>query len=78
MDTSFKSPDDLEKAFKIPILVSIPLRYTDKELRARRLRKTLAAASICVVFIASASGIALATKGVDNIFAVLKSMLAKM
>ncbi|MCD4717752.1 MAG: protein GumC, partial [Desulfobacterales bacterium] len=65
MDTSYKTPDDVEKELDMPILVSIPFRYTDRELRLTKRKQRMAYASVGVGFVLSAIGIVLATKGLD-------------
>jgi polysaccharide chain length determinant protein (PEP-CTERM system associated) len=77
MDTSFKAPEDLQKAFKIPILVSIPIRYTDKELTSRKRRSVLKGASVSVGFVTAAVALVLASKGVDSTLAFIKSLIEK-
>ena len=33
MDTSYRNPDEIEKELKLPILVSIPFRHTEQEIK---------------------------------------------
>jgi polysaccharide chain length determinant protein (PEP-CTERM system associated) len=63
MDTSFKSPEEIEKAFKLPILVSIPFRHTEQELQMRKRREIYKAAGVAVGFAVSAVAIVIGTKG---------------
>ncbi len=65
MDTSFKIPEEVENELKLPVLVSMPIRYTVKELRRIKIKKILAFTSVTVFFLASAAGIIFTIKGVD-------------
>jgi polysaccharide chain length determinant protein (PEP-CTERM system associated) len=76
MDTSYKSPEEVEKDLKLPVLVSMPIRYTEKEIRRRRLKRILALACVAVGFVLSAVGIVLAIKGVDATLAYVKDALS--
>jgi protein tyrosine kinase modulator len=78
MDTSYKTPDEAEKELDMPILVSIPLRYTDRELRLIKRKQRLAYASVSVGFVLSAIGIVIATKGVDQTINYIKNIFEKM
>ncbi|MBW2616270.1 MAG: protein GumC [Deltaproteobacteria bacterium] len=78
MDTSYKTPDDIEKELDIPILISMPIRYTDRELRRMKRKQIMAYASVGVGFVLSAIGIVLAVKGVDTTINYVKSIFDKM
>ncbi len=78
MDTSYKTPDDVEKELQMPVLVNIPIRYTAKELKRQFRKKVLMAASVAVGFILSASGIVIAVKGVDATLLFIKSYIDKL
>jgi uncharacterized protein involved in exopolysaccharide biosynthesis len=75
MDTSFRNSDDLEKELKVPILVSIPFRYTKQEVNKRRRIEIVKAASVAVGFVVCVFGILLATKGLGNTLQYLKSLI---
>jgi len=78
MDTSFKNPEDAEKDLELPVLVSMPIRYTDKELKNRNLKSMLAGASIAAGFILSATGILFASKGIDTTVVYFKNIIGKL
>jgi len=59
LDTSYKTPEEIETELQLPVLVSMPIRYTVKELRSIKRKKVLAFASVTVGFFASAAGIVL-------------------
>jgi polysaccharide chain length determinant protein (PEP-CTERM system associated) len=63
MDTSYRSPDDIEKEIKLPILVSIPFRHTEQEIRARKWNEILKGAGVAAGFAVSVVGIVVGTKG---------------
>ena len=75
MDTSYKSPDEVEQELQLPVLVSIPIRYTKKELRKRAMIGFLKGATIAVCFVSSATAIVVSTKGVDNTVNYVKNLL---
>jgi polysaccharide chain length determinant protein (PEP-CTERM system associated) len=66
MDSSYRSPEELEKELQLPVLVSLPFRYTEIELRRMKMQKILIAVSVAVGFIAASVGIVLAGKGFDE------------
>jgi len=63
MDTSYRSPDEIEKELKLPILVSIPYRHTEQEIRGRKRREVLKAAGVAAGFAVSLVAIVVGTKG---------------
>ncbi|MFZ7112049.1 MAG: GNVR domain-containing protein, partial [Desulfatiglandales bacterium] len=75
IDTSFKNPEDLEKELKIPVLVSMPIRYTERELKGQRRKRLLLACSVGLVFMASATAIVIAAKGFDGTVNYVKNLL---
>jgi capsular polysaccharide biosynthesis protein len=78
MDTSFKTPEEVEKELQLPLLVSMPIRYTERELKSIRRKKVLAFASVAVGFILSAVAIVSAIKGVDKTMDFIKDIFAKL
>jgi polysaccharide chain length determinant protein (PEP-CTERM system associated) len=75
MDTSYKVPDDLEKDLQVPVLVSMPIRYTDNELKKRKRRAILAYASAAASFVITACLIVVTVKGLDTTLAFVKGLL---
>jgi polysaccharide chain length determinant protein (PEP-CTERM system associated) len=75
MDTSFKAPDEAEKDLDVKVLVSIPFRYTEAEVRRKKAKEVLKAASVAVGFAISAVAIVVASKGLDKPLGYLKSFL---
>ncbi len=65
-DSSYKTPEDLEKKIGLPILISMPIRYTEKEIRQKKRKEYLVAASVAIGFVLSAGGLVVAIKGIDN------------
>ena len=78
MDTSYKVPEDLEKELQLPVLMSVPIRYTERELKKIKRRKILGAASVAVGFALSAAGIVLGIKGVDATLGFIRNILDRM
>ena len=77
MDTSYKIPEDVETELQLPVLVSMPIRYTVKELRRMKIKNVLALTSVTVGFLASAAGIIFAIKGVDETMSFAKNLLSR-
>jgi hypothetical protein len=75
MDTSFKAPDEAEKELDMKILVSIPYRYTEKEIRKRKIKEAVYATSVAAGFAVGAVAIILGTKGVDGTLNFFKSLM---
>jgi protein tyrosine kinase modulator len=78
MDTSYKTPKEVEKELELPILVSMPIRYTEKELRHKRIRKAMAYVSVSVGFVAAAFAIVIAAKGLDKTIEFLNVIIGKI
>jgi polysaccharide chain length determinant protein (PEP-CTERM system associated) len=75
MDSSFRNPDDLEKELKVPILVSIPFRYTKREISKRRRNEILKAASVAAGFAVCVFGILLTAKGLEKTLEYIKNLM---
>jgi polysaccharide chain length determinant protein (PEP-CTERM system associated) len=78
MDTSYKSPDEVEKELEVPVLVSIPIRLTERQIKRKRMKEVLKAASIAIGFVVSAMGIVITTKGVDKTVQYVRTVLEKI
>jgi polysaccharide chain length determinant protein (PEP-CTERM system associated) len=78
MDTSYKTPDEVEQELQFPVLVSMPIRYTKKELRKRALIGFFKGATVAVCFVLSATAIVLYAKGVDTTVNYVKTLLDKI
>jgi len=74
MDTSYKTPDEIEKELKHPILVSIPFRRTEREIKSRKRREILKAAGVAAGFAVSAVGIVVSNKGFDVTLKYVKDL----
>jgi uncharacterized protein involved in exopolysaccharide biosynthesis len=78
MDTSYKSPQELEKDLDLPVLVSVPIRLTNRESRMARIRQTVAYGSICAGFVFSAVAIVVGVKGLDKTLELVKGIIGKV
>ena len=78
MDTSYRNPDEVEKELKVPVLLSISVRHTEKEIKTLRIKETLKAGSVAVGFVVCAVGVVLATKGVDKTVQYIKTVLERI
>ncbi|MEE4354098.1 MAG: XrtA system polysaccharide chain length determinant [Desulfatiglans sp.] len=76
LDTSYKTPEEVEKEIGLPVLASMPMRYTNRELKIIKTRKILASASVSIGFLLSVLGILFATKGVDKTMDFFRSLLS--
>jgi polysaccharide chain length determinant protein (PEP-CTERM system associated) len=74
MDTSFRSPEDIEKELKLPILVSIPFRHTEQEIKARKRNEMLKAAGVAAGFAVSVVAIVAGTKGFGATIRYIKEL----
>jgi polysaccharide chain length determinant protein (PEP-CTERM system associated) len=77
-DTSFKTPEEVQKDLQLPVLISMPIRYTEKELKSIKRKKALAFVSVGIGFILAAVGIVFAFKGVDTTVNLIKGIFARM
>lgn len=75
MDTSYRTPEEVEKELQLPVLVSMPFRYTEKELKRLKRRKVIAAVSVAIGFIISFIGVFIASKGVDMTLTFIKGII---
>ena len=78
MDTSYKNPQELEKDVDLPVLVSVPIRFTKRELKMARIRQVVAYGSICAGFVFSAVAIVVGVKGVDKAIELVKGLVEKV
>jgi uncharacterized protein involved in exopolysaccharide biosynthesis len=76
MDTSLKTPEEVEKEFQLPVLVSMPVRYTDRELRKMKAKNVFAYVSVFGAFIVCAFGIVIGIKGVDTTLSYVKKVFS--
>lgn len=65
LDMSYKSPEDIERDLQVPVLVSMPFRHSEQDLKWQVRRQMIIAACIAAGFLVSAFGIVLATKGLS-------------
>lgn len=75
MDTSYKIPEDVEKDLNLPVLVSMPIRYTEREIKIKKRKSILVASSVAIGFIITAVGIILAAKGVNSTVKYVRELL---
>ena len=75
LDTSFKAPDELEKDLGMRILVSIPYRYTDAEIRRKKVKEVFKAASVGVGFVVGAAGIIVVARGPEKLLYYMKTLI---
>jgi polysaccharide chain length determinant protein (PEP-CTERM system associated) len=74
MDTSYRNPDEIQKELKLPILVSIPFRHTEKEIRARKRMEVFKAAGVAVGFAVGMVVIVVGTKGFGAALRYIKEL----
>ena len=74
LDTSYRSPDEIQKDFKLPILVSIPFRHTEQEVAARKRREIFKAAGVAAGFAVLAVAIVVGTKGFGETIQFIKEL----
>ena len=74
MDTSYRSPDEIQKDLKLPILVSIPYRHTEQEITWRKRKEVLKAAGVAAGFVVSVVAIVVGTKGFGATIQYIKEL----
>jgi polysaccharide chain length determinant protein (PEP-CTERM system associated) len=78
MDTSYKTPEEIEEDLQIPVLVSMPFLYTDKEQKVQKMRSTFKAVSVSAGFALLAICIVIGSKGANRTFEYVKAILENM
>ena len=78
MDTSYKTPEEMEEDLQIPILVSMPFLYTDKEQKDKKMRSIFKAVSVSAGFALLAIGIVIVSKGANRTFEYVKTLIENM
>jgi polysaccharide chain length determinant protein (PEP-CTERM system associated) len=78
LDTSFKTPEEIEKELQMPVLASVPFIYTEKDRKKQKIKGIMTAASVTVGFIFSAVGIIFAIKGIDTTVNYVKTALTNL
>ncbi len=76
MDTSYKTPDEVNEETQLPILVTLPFRQTEKELKSIKFKNRLAYTATGLAFILSAIAIVFASKGFDNTMEFVQKLLS--
>jgi polysaccharide chain length determinant protein (PEP-CTERM system associated) len=74
IDTSYRNPEEIEKELKLPILVSIPFRHTEQEIRIRKRNDILKAAGVAAGFAVSALAIVIGAKGFGKTIQYIKEL----
>jgi polysaccharide chain length determinant protein (PEP-CTERM system associated) len=78
MDSSYKNPQELEDDLQLPVLINLPYRYTEIELKRTKWKNILAYTSVSVGFVISAVSIVLSIKGVDATLEYVKGFMERM
>jgi len=78
MDDSYKTPEELEKALQLPVLISVPIRYTEREQKWMKRKQWLMAGSVTICFFVSAITIVITTKGFDATLNYIKTILVRV
>jgi len=78
LDTSYKTPDEIETETELPVLVSMPIIYTEEELKKMKTKEVITCASVAVGFVVSVIVIILATKGADATFEFISKIMGRV
>ena len=71
-----KAPDeDAAKELGLPVLVSVPIRMTEKERKRKVRLQVIAAGSILLGFVLCAFGIVIGVKGLESTIGLVKRVL---
>ena len=57
IDTSFKTPEEIEKELKLPVLISMPINYSGAEIKRMKRKEFFTFSSVIIVFIVAVIGI---------------------
>lgn len=74
-DTSYRSPEELEIDLGVPVVLTMPIRYTVAEIARRKRRQILAGVSVGLGFVVCAILIIVATKGLDSALNYVKTVV---
>ncbi len=74
-DTSYKEPKEMINDLGLPVLISLPYRYTAQEERVLKLKKLLKAGGVAVGFVGLSTGIVLYNKGIAATIGFVKRVL---
>ncbi|PKN28941.1 MAG: hypothetical protein CVU64_10710 [Deltaproteobacteria bacterium HGW-Deltaproteobacteria-21] len=74
-DTSYRTPEDLETDTGVPVLLTMPMRFTEAEIARRKRRQVIAGISVGVGFVVCAILIVVAAWGVNDSLTYLKTVL---
>ena len=77
MDSSYKTPEEIEQELDLPVLVTVPIRHTENELRHIRRKQIFAFVAVAAGFVLSAAGMIIAVKGVDTTMGFLKGVIGR-
>ena len=78
LDTSYKTPDEIETETGLPVLVSMPIMYTEKELKKMKTKEVIAYASVAAGFVVSVIVIIISTKGADATFEFINKIMGRV
>jgi polysaccharide chain length determinant protein (PEP-CTERM system associated) len=78
MDTSFKSPEEIEEALEIPVITTLPITLTTKELKRLRRKKIFMVVLVGLVFVILAAGVVSYGKGVEATLEFVKNIGGKV
>jgi polysaccharide chain length determinant protein (PEP-CTERM system associated) len=78
IDTSYNRSEEIENELKIPVLITMPLIYTRKEIIRNKRKKILTVAALSMGFIFSVVAIIITVKGLDVTIGYLRSILEKI
>jgi uncharacterized protein involved in exopolysaccharide biosynthesis len=74
MDTSFRTPEEIAKELKLPILVSIPFHHTEQEIKGQKRKEIFKAAGVAAGFAVSLVAIVVGTKGFSKTVQYIKEL----
>lgn len=78
MDTSYKTPEEVEQELKLPVMVEIPMRFSEKEIRRHKFVGIVKAASVAAGFVVLAVAIVIVTKGPGNTMQFVKRVIGDL
>ena len=76
LNPAYQNPGEIERELQLPVLASIPFRHTEIELKKIKRKTILSYTATGLVFLLSATGIVIATKGMDKTMEFIRDFVA--
>ena len=75
VDSSYQIPEEVERELHLPVLISLPIRYTEMELKRFRRKKVIAFLGMATGFVLSIAAIVIAFEGFSETVDFVRTFL---